>query len=263
MTAKTELFLYRLCWLAEKPLVPTFRNIDRSFEGWAYDNGLLSQISRLETEGLLESQEDPNSGRKLHRLTEAGTLIAMSGCDPEAAWGRPWDQKWRLFLFDIPEVEGSKRRKLTRALRSAKCGCLQGSVWITPLSEPKLEQLIKEDDTDCARLLLLMADSKGRAVDQRMVTSSWDFKKIDEAYNDLSLTLDQFQSTGAKMDRRRFEEWTRKEKEAWDAVKKIDPFLPSELQPRNYQGQKVWRRRLDILERAASCRAKFESAERE
>ncbi|MFN7341937.1 MAG: hypothetical protein ACK5TA_01230, partial [bacterium] len=82
------------------------------------------------------SLNDPASGKRLHRLTEAGRNAANGGRDPEVAWATPWDGKWRLFLFDIPEAENTKRRQLTRALAKAGCGCLQGSVWISPSTPP-------------------------------------------------------------------------------------------------------------------------------
>lgn len=161
MKAKTELLLYRLSWLAEKPLDRSYRHIGQSFEGWAYRNGLLSQIHQLEARGWLESQQDPASGKRLHRLTEAGRAVTLNGRDPEKSWSRPWDRKWRLFLFDIPESKSSERRQLNRALAKAGCGCLQGSVWIAPSTPPEIENLVSADDADCTHLLMLLADSKG------------------------------------------------------------------------------------------------------
>ena len=60
--AKTELLLYRLLWLAEKPTTPSYYHLEQSFEGWAYRNGLLNQIHQLQAQGWLESQQDPASG---------------------------------------------------------------------------------------------------------------------------------------------------------------------------------------------------------
>ena len=88
MKAKTELLLFRLLWLAEKPMRPTFCNLEQSFEGWTYREGLLKQVARLEVRGLLESRVDPATGQRLHRLTTAGRLAASGGRDPEAAWSR-------------------------------------------------------------------------------------------------------------------------------------------------------------------------------
>ena len=203
MKAKTELLLYRLLWLAEKPLRPTYFNLEQSFEGWAYRNGLLNQIHQLEAQGFLESTQDPASGKRLHRLTEVGRSLALGGRDPENAWAAPWDHKWRLFLFDIPEHESSKRRQLTRALTKAGCGCLQGSVWISPATPPEIEKLVACDDPDCTHLLLLLADSKGSKVDAKMVDGAWDFEAINTKYQNLQETLERFTQV-ARSNTRRF-----------------------------------------------------------
>ena len=48
--------------------------------------------------------------------------------------------------------------------------------------------------------------------------------------------------------------WMSEEREAWLAAIRIDPLLPARLLPRNYLGQKAWRRRLQAIggKRAAS-----------
>ncbi|MEX1048402.1 MAG: PaaX family transcriptional regulator C-terminal domain-containing protein [Akkermansiaceae bacterium] len=251
MKAKTELLLYRLLWLAEKPLRPTYFNLEQSFEGWAYRNGLLNQIHQLEAQGFLEATQDPASGNRLHRLTEAGRAVVLGGRDPETAWAMPWDRKWRLFLFDIPELESTKRRQLNRALAKAGCGCLQGSVWISPVTPPAIEKLIASDDPDCTHLLLLLADSKGPKADAKMAESAWDFETIHVAYQKLQETLDRFPQVARNKSRGSLAEWTASENAASRGVLRIDPLLPSELLPKKYTGRKVWKNRRKILAEAA------------
>lgn len=251
MKAKTELLLYRLEWLAGKPFRPTYRNLEQSFEGWAYRNGLLNQIHQLEAQGFLESTQDPESGKRLHRLTEAGRSLILSGRDPEKAWSMPWDHQWRLFLFDIPELEKSKRRQLTRALTKAGCGCLQGSVWISPFTPPEIEKLICEDDSDCSHLLLLLADSKGKKVDAKMVEAAWDFEAINSIYQKLQLTLDLFPQVMQHGTKDSLAQWTASENTASRAALRIDPLLPAELLPKHYIGRQVWKNRSKILRQAA------------
>lgn len=255
MKAKTELLLYRLFWLAGKPLQPTYFNLEQSFEGWAYRNGLLGQIRRLEAQGFLESHRDPESGKRLHRLTETGRAAARGGSDPENAWSTQWDHRWRIFLFDIPERERSKRRQLTRALAGAGCGCLQGSVWISPSTSPAIEKLVVGDDPDCSHLLLLRADSKGRKADARMVATAWDFGAINERYQDLDKVLSQFSSLARSGARSELAAWTEAEKSASRDALLIDPLLPSELLPGDYLGRKVWKKRAKVFADAARLAA--------
>ncbi len=247
MKAKTELFLYHLFWLAEKPLRPTFRSIEAGFEEWAYHSGMLRQIRRLEARGYLESSSDPVTGGRLHRLTEAGRISAMGGRDPDAAWSSPWDQKWRLFLFDIPETERSRRRKLTRALAAAGCGCLQGSVWIAPRVSPSIEELVSGDDTECSQMILLLAESKGKRVDARMVAEAWDFEAINALYRDVNAMLDRFSKITEGGQKRDWDQWASAERAAWKAALSADPLLPPELLPKDYLGRKAWLRRKALL----------------
>ena len=251
MKAKTELLLYRLFWLAEKPFKPTFQNLEQSFEGWAYRNGLLSQIHRLEAQGYIETLHDPASGKRLHRLTEAGRNVAHGRRDPEQAWATQWDSKWRLFLFDIPETESSKRRQLTRALAKSGCGCLQGSVWISPSTPPAIEKLVASDDPDCTHLLLLMADSKGQKADIRMVEGAWNFEDINEQYEKLEAILDQFPAVTQQNTPEALADWTAAEKAASSIALETDPLLPSALYPKIYIGRKIWKKRAKILADAA------------
>ena len=251
MKAKTELLLYRLFWLAEKPFKPTFQNLEQSFEGWAYSNGLLGQIHRLEAQGFVEAMHDSASGKRLHRLTEAGRIAAHGGRDPEQAWTAHWDGKWRLFLFDIPEIESSKRRQLTRALAKAGCGCLQGSVWISPSTPPAIEKLVASNDPDCKHLLLLTADSKGQKVDIRMVEDAWNFDDINEQYEKLEVILDQLPAVIQQATLDSLADWTAAEKAASRAALQVDPLLPSVLHPKIYLGRKMWKKRAKILAVAA------------
>jgi phenylacetic acid degradation operon negative regulatory protein len=251
MKAKTELLLYRLLWLAEKPMRPTFCNLELSFVGWAYRSGLLKQVARLEARGILESRTDPASGKRLHRLTEAGRLAASGGRDPEAAWSTRWDGKWRLFLFDIPESERSARRKLTRTLAAAGCGCLQGSVWIAPGVPTAFDRHISEQDPDCSQLLILLADSKGSQVDARMVETAWDIAKINNLYDKALAVTERFESITKAGTRAELDLWMADERTAWRAALALDPLLPTELLPKGYEGRKAWRRRKAVLGEAA------------
>lgn len=260
MKAKTELLLYRLMWLGEKPLSPTFYHLTDSFEGWAYRNGLLAQVHRLEERGLLEAQIDPRSGKRLHRLTEAGRRVAQGGRDPESDWGRTWDQRWRIFLFDIPERDRSRRRQLTRALSEAGCGCLQGSVWISPIAPPAIEKMISEGDPDCGHLLLLRAESKGRRVDARMVEGAWDFEEINRRYEELEVVLKDFRMVLKESSREALADWTTRENVAARAAIEFDPLLPAELLPKRYLGQKVWKKRAEMLRSAAELAAGWRRA---
>src|ERR1017187_8570810 len=92
---KTQEFLNLLLWSADILMRPTYRNLTDSYTGWAYRNGLLKQVARLEQQQLIERDSNSPDDR-LYRLSAQGRLHVLGGRDPEERWARPWDGQWRL-----------------------------------------------------------------------------------------------------------------------------------------------------------------------
>ena len=251
MKAKTEELLFLALWACDTLSRPTFRNLTDSFEGWAYRNGLLRQLHRLERRQLLERQSGEGRDR-LHRLTEAGRLQALGGRDPEARWKRPWDGRWHLVLFDVPEVRSAERNKLRRYLQNRGFGYLQNSVWITPDSVSEERALLAGGPVDVESLLLLEARPCAGESDEEIVAGAWDFDNINERYG-------RHQGVLARRPRRRldteatakvFYRWLSEEREAWMDVMGRDPLLPESLLPRGYAGRQAWRNRVAVMTEA-------------
>lgn len=250
LNAKTRLLLIQMLWGASRVMHPSFRKLNEGFEAWAYRNGLLRQIYRLEAIGYVESRPEEYDAGRVHRLTEAGRLAALGGRDPQERWERNWDGKWRLFLFDIPESQRIDRQRLTRALASVGCGCMQGSVWISPFRPAGLDKALKEDGSDCSHLMILEADSRGREVDRRMVAAAWDFAAINALYRKHLDLLRELPSSAADTTPEALARWGEKENDAWLAAVRHDPLLPARLLPKDYLGRKAWRQRTKALAQA-------------
>ncbi len=249
MYAKTELLLFHLLWTTEGIFRPTFRNLDQSFEGWAYKNGFLPQIHRLEAQGFLESKPSTPGKNSFVRLTEAGRIAALGGRDMKQAWPASWDGKWRLFLFDIPVKEGALRKSVQRALAECGYGCLQGSVWISPGLPSGTERFFAGRGEDCSHLIMLEADSRGSEVDSQMVQSAWNFPRINERYQRHLEILERLPSPGKNLARKLLE-WSTQENQAWLDAVRHDPLLPVPLLPAGYLGTKAWEKRRAILTQA-------------
>ncbi len=260
MKAKSELLLWQMMWAADKMLCPTLRNLNESFEGWAYQNGLLQQIQRLEAKGFVESQGGGFDDKRFHRLTEAGRIAALGGRDPEAAWAVEWDRKWRLFLFDVPESERSLRRKLTRALAALGCGCLQGSVWIAATRPQGIDKAFPEKGADCSHLMILEAESRGLRVDRRMVEGAWDFETINSRYQRHIDLMERFPKGKSGGNSTALAAWAARENAAWLKAVRSDPLLPAMLLPKGYLGQRAWRKRKAVIARAAALAERIEIA---
>jgi len=251
MQPKTEELLNFLLWSADKLMRPNFRNLTDSYESWAYHNGLLPQIARLERHQLLE--RDPKSlADRLYRLTERGRLHALGGRDPQVQWSRHWDGRWRLVLFDVPSGQNARRERLRRYLRSRAFGCLQGSVWITPDAVHGEREILAGGQVNVESLLLLEARPAAGESDAEIVDGAWDFARINRLYSRHLEVLGrcpagELADAGAAKSLRR---WAADEREAWLAAVQADPLLPERLLPAEYLGCQAWERRKSVLKRA-------------
>jgi phenylacetic acid degradation operon negative regulatory protein len=251
MQPKTEEFLNLLLWSADVLMRPTFRNLTDSYESWAYRNGLLRQVSRLEQHKLLECDTTAPDNR-IYRLTALGRLHALGGRDPEERWARPWDGQWRLVLFDVPTGQNTQRDRLRRYLRDKGFGYLQNSVWISPDPLEEERQIFGGGKINVESLVLLEARPCAGESDAEIVAGAWDFERINRFYDRHLKVLEErpggalWNDVAARVLRR----WAAAEREAWlDAVMN-DPLLPDRILPSDYLGQQAWRRRVEVLRAA-------------
>jgi phenylacetic acid degradation operon negative regulatory protein len=251
MHSKTEEFLNLLLWTAEVLMRPTFRNLTDSYESWAYRQGLMKRVSRLEQQRMLE-RDTWSSGDRLYRLTERGRLHALGGREPKTRWSREWDGRWRLILFDVPTTRNTHRAHLCRYLRDKAFGYLQKSVWITPDLLEEERQILTGGKTNVETLILLEARPCAGESDTEIVAGAWDFEGINARYDRFMKILEarplgDIQSQGAAKGLLR---WAITEREAWLDAVTHDPLLPERLLPSGYLGQKAWQRRVEVLPQA-------------
>jgi phenylacetic acid degradation operon negative regulatory protein len=227
----------------------------------------LETFSRRDCGLILAGFRECPSGRQLDRLLDRWRqqqLVTRSGrgqtaqftitdrgrsrvrvFDPGRAWAAPWDGKWRVFSFDLPTQRRKDRTTLWRALRSAKLGYLQRSVWVWPHEvERILLDVVKAHGIpecfcgfEASRLFLCH--------DHEIVATAWDFEEIDRrqaAYrhhlvaNTTSLNRARSLSDLARI--------ARVEREAYQHAFSLDPLLPRSLWPRSYDGPAVEKRHL-------------------
>ena len=245
---KTEEFLNFLLWSAELLVRPTFRNLTDSYESWAYRNGLLKQMTRLEQQQLIERDASVPDDR-LYRLSAQGRLHVLGGRDPEERWARHWDGQWRLVLFDVPTNQNAKRERLRRYLRDKGFGYLQNSVWVTPDPLAEEQQILGGGKINVESLILLEARPCAGESDTEIASGAWDFERINRRYAAYLKILNERPDGVLRNDpaAKTLMRWAAAEREAWlDAVTN-DPLLPARILPSAYLGQQAWRRRVEVL----------------
>ena len=247
MGPRTELLLYQLAWTLDRMMQPTWRNLESSFESWAYGNGLLRQIQRLEAKAYIETRRDEKSGLRVIRLTDKGLAAGRMDYDPEERWQRPWDGMWRMVLFDLPEEDRALRGKMRGKLFAAGFGCLQRSAWISPHPVVDLAAQMRSLTINAASLVLLQSTPCGGESASDIVCAAWDFGQIDQAWKNLAEQLDFAPQVSKALEKASFAGWVGQERELLQRCFRLDPCLPRELHPAGYQGVKIWQKRRRVL----------------
>lgn len=252
MKAKTEELLMFFLFGADQLMRPTYRNLTGSFESWAYGKGFGLQLRRLEAQKLVEAQED--ALQPVYRLTETGRRLALGGRDPITEWSRPWDGRWRLVLFDLPETHRKARLSLRRALKDNGFGWLQNSAWISPHPATELTGTLKGSHALADTLLFLECTCPaGYSTNAEIVSATWSFTQINANYR---ACLDHLKTypTGRQSPPptpQKLLIWWRQEHALWRRASEDDPLLPQPLHPSGYLGPEAWKQRTRRLLQAA------------
>lgn len=233
-------------------MLPTVSMAILSFDEWASRTGLWRDIRRLESLQLIEAAG--RSGKpdihRVIRLTEQGRRMALGGIVPPDHWDRAWDGKWRFVVFDIPESERAKRRKLRTWLHARRFGAMQRSVWISPDPLSGFAGNLRADLPDCRAFAAIEGMPCLGENPSDMVAGAWDFNRVDEAYARWKNHADVL-GTVIKLDRRkRLLAWGDRECKLWADCMDVDPLLPRQLWPKGYAGEKSWTLRMKVLAKA-------------
>ena len=230
---------------------PTFRDLTDSYEGWAYRNGLLFQLHRVERRHWIERKANAPKDR-IYRLTEEGRLHVLGGRDPEQRWTRSWDGQWRMVLFDMPVGKDAQRRRLWSYLRDKGFGYLQNSVWVTPDPLEEQREILASERIDVESLILLDARPCAGETNEQIVAGAWDFERINNRYTDHLKVLKQRPAGSLRSEAaaRTLQRWAASEHEAWLHAVTNDPLLPNQILPSDYLGKCAWQRRKEVLQQA-------------
>lgn len=254
MREKTKELLYLLLWTCERIAWPTFRNLTESWEGWAYRKGLLRQLNRLSSRQLVESRKSGKSDQTpAWRLSESGRILALGGRDPIKEWARPWDERWRLVIFDVPLQRNQARERIRQRLRARCFGRLQESVWVSPHSIPTVSNWLPDPGPD-GSVRFLQSEPCNGDKHEDIVSAAWDFARINELYSDYMAILKDQPAAPIhdEASANRMHAWMTLERQAWLAVVTLDPLLPDRLLPPDYLGRIAWDARATALNAAAN-----------
>ena len=142
-----------------------------------------STLSRMSRKGWLESRRVSRysfyslTPKCLELLEEGARRIFQPRCDP-------WDGRWHLLTYSIPESKRHLRRRLRRRLLWLGFGALHHATWISPRDlQAEVEQI-----ADALQVRPYMeffaAEHRGFASDEEIVERCWDLERLDGYYAD-------------------------------------------------------------------------------
>ena len=236
----TEDWLSVLEWGLHVMTFPTFHNLTRGYEAWAYQQQRFKQqFIRLERRQLIQRKKE--DGQVFYHLTALGRLTALGGRDPEERWKRSWDGRWRIVVFDLPIGHQNVRQRFLRWLRQNGFGYLQDSVWIHTDPVTKLTDALQEFRDNVESLTILEARCCAGYSNDALVRGAWPFHEINQRYGAyLHLTQTDLRNVLRSPTPSAVLNWLHRERAAWKHALAVDPLLPRQLCPKDYLGERAW-----------------------
>jgi len=195
-------------------------------------------LARLRQRRLIRSE---GRGRSARILLTAEGATKVQHFDPVSQWNKPWDGKWRLLAYDLPEQRRAERSALSHALRQRKIGLLQWSLWVWPHDlEPILSELLPRE-VGPRSLCGFVCDRLYLCEKEAVVAAAWDFHGVDQAHQrHLDAAPRLIVSLKSAKDLRQVSALARLEREAYSKAFADDPLLPRALWPAGYRGTAVF-----------------------
>lgn len=147
------------------------------------EQSVRSTILRMTRGGWLQAER--GNGKSFYSLTPEGKRLLDEGAarifqiDSTRA---PWDGKWRLVAYSIPEAAREKRERLRRELGYLGFGPLTNALWLSPFDlRREVERLAESLDLkDCLEIYTAAHD--GFSDQNALVARCWNLPRINARY---------------------------------------------------------------------------------
>ena len=233
-----KLLLYIGYILAETSYLLKYKSINQAFNTYYQDsykeNYLRKEMSVLRSLGLIE--EKTYYRRPYPSLTQKGRLEIKTHLNYHKL--DPWDGKWRMVIFDIPEKDRRLRWGVRHKLAELGFGQIQKSAYISPY--PYLGVLSRYASTLGVRQYLRLLEVSKIDDEKKLVEKTWDLERVNRRYESF-LTKAQIPQNDTF--------WPLKAKmyeEEFKAIYNSDPKLPEEFLPENWAGVKSYKKFKEI-----------------
>jgi phenylacetic acid degradation operon negative regulatory protein len=135
--------------------------------------GARNALSRVCRRGLLEAI---GAGRsRAYRVTDAARAVQERRRRQFSAFGQPpppWDGKWTLVMYSVPEDDRTLRQALRTKLTRIGFRAMRDGVWATP----------RDRQTGAAEVLQLVTPSPAAVLRAELVAASVSFADLDRMF---------------------------------------------------------------------------------
>lgn len=225
-----------------RSVAPASRDLERMCCRGDKVQSWRTHLKRLKEKGLIEGEL--GTGRWEGRITGLGRTVFAGGRQPELAWDRQWDGRWRLLSFELPRGRSAVRMKLRRWLMARHYGRLQRSVWIGPDPVADLDRALKEAGMDAEALMVFEGNLVGSPPPAAVAALAWDFAAINAGYRRyVEVTHQALQQLRNKREplMERVRAILRTDRKLWLEAVGRDPLLPRAMLPADYGGEEAWK----------------------
>jgi phenylacetic acid degradation operon negative regulatory protein len=205
------------------------------------EQAVRAAISRMNKQGWVSSTKKGNKSfyfltdRGVNRMEEAAQRIFKLKQEP-------WDGKWRMLMYTIPETKRNARDEFRKELVWSGFGAMSNSTWISPNDlEKQVNDLIDKYEIK-PYVDFFVSDYKGPNENIHLVEKCWNLDEINEKYNDFishysqKYIIDRNKiQNGEISDGECFVERTNLVHE-YRKFLFVDPGLPEELLPKKWLG---------------------------
>ena len=145
------------------------------------ENAIRLALFRMSKQGLIYLRK---IGRESYcSLTKKGNEWMLGG----QHWAlekeyKPWDKKWRLLTYNIPEKSRRLRDALREKLRAIGYGSLGGSLWITPYDLKKELAWLFDKVKVAEYVETFEAKYTGLRDSQKLAAQAWDIQGLRKQY---------------------------------------------------------------------------------
>ncbi|EFC84594.1 PaaX family transcriptional regulator C-terminal domain-containing protein [Parafrankia sp. EUN1f] len=195
--------------------------------------GARAALSRLSRRGLLESSRiGRNTYYGLAPDACAAIRVSMNRILTFGLRHDPWDGRWTVASFSIPEGQRDVRHAVRARLRWLGFAPLYDGMWVTPrLVGEAARRVFAELGVTASTVLI--TTSEARRTDPRPPMAAWDLSELARAYEDFISAYEPLLERVRSGDVHGAEALAARTAvmESWARFPTLDPDLPIELLP--------------------------------